>query len=157
MSFLRTIVVRPATRLCNAPRPSIASCRVPLPAVCTVTRSYASKKHKDVESDKGKDPKSKFTNTDDLVPGSQRILLSPEYTTTEAKMKASLDYFCKEVAALEVRASGRITASVLSPVRVMLPGNAGADGKGLKLEEIATVGVRDGTILMITVFQDNVS
>ena len=33
----------------------------------------------------------------------------------------------------------------------------GADGKGVRLEEIATVGVKEGTTLLITVFEEHVS
>ena len=58
----------------------------------------------------------------------------------------------EEVAALEVRASGRVTPAVLAPVRVSLP-----DKGGVRLEEVATVGVRDGTMLVVTVFEEQVS
>ncbi|OCH87768.1 ribosome recycling factor [Obba rivulosa] len=89
-----------------------------------------------------------------LVPGSQRILAGEEYTKAETKMKAFVDKFLKDVAALEQRASGRVTPAMLSPVRVILPDNAGTDGRGVRLEEIATVGVREGTTLIITVFEE---
>lgn len=75
----------------------------------------------------------------------------------EGKMKGVAEWFRKDVAGMEMRASGRITPAVLSPVRVMLPENKGADGRGVQLEEIATVGVREGTTLLVTVFEEHVS
>lgn len=69
-------------------------------------------------------------------------------------MLEMLDKYKKEVAELEVRATGRVTPAVLSPVRVVLPHS---EGKGVRLEEIATVGVREGTTLIITVFEESVS
>ena len=153
MSFLRATVFRPATRLRSVARPCLTASPIVLPAVYTTSRSYASrKKDKDGESSKGS--KGVVRNTDDLIPGSQRIVQSPEYRKAEEKMKVSLDHFRKEIAALEVRASGRVTAAVLSPVRVVLPDG---DPKGSKLEEIATVGVRDGNMLLVTVFEEHVS
>ena len=98
---------------------------------------------------------SKGVSTDSLVPASQRIAASPEYKGTESKMQGVLDWFRKEVAALETRATGRVTPAVLSPVRVKLPESS--DGRGVRLEEIATVGVKEGTTLLVTVFEEHVS
>ncbi|KAG2133196.1 ribosome recycling factor-domain-containing protein [Suillus bovinus] len=83
----------------------------------------------------------KLHPTADLVPGSKQALTSEaarlEYGKSEAKMK---------VASLETRASGRVTPALLSPEK----------GKDLlKLEELATVGVRDGSTLIITVFEEH--
>lgn len=69
-------------------------------------------------------------------------------------MNTAVEWFRKECAAIETRASGRVTPSVLAPVRVFLPGNPET---GLKLEEVATVGVRDGSMLLITLFEEDVS
>ena len=93
--------------------------------------------------------------TDEFIPGSQRIAAGEEYSKAEGKMKASVEYFRREVATLDMRASGRVTPTILSPVRVQVPDHT--DGKGLKLEEIATVGVKEGTTLLVTVFEDHVS
>ena len=69
-------------------------------------------------------------------------------------MQAATEWFRKEAAALETRATGRVTPAVLVPVRV----RAGeAAGNGMRLEEVATVGVREGTTLMVTVFEEHVS
>ncbi|THH29245.1 hypothetical protein EUX98_g4943 [Antrodiella citrinella] len=132
------------------------------------TRSYASKKDnkKDQKRDKGSNntnddaepsasaSKQSLRNvqTDYLVPGSQRILAGEEYHKAEEKMQGVLDKYKKDLAELETRASGRVTPAVLAPVRVVLPHS---EGKGVRLEEIATVGVREGTTLIITVFEES--
>lgn len=68
-------------------------------------------------------------------------------------MTAAVDWFRRETAQLDARASGRVTPQILSPVRVKL-----GDGEDLvKLEEVATVGVRDGSMLIVTVFESDVS
>jgi ribosome recycling factor len=102
--------------------------------------------------------RSKAKSTADLVPGSKQALTSEaarlEYGKSEAKMSAAVEWYRKEVAGLETRASGRVTPALLSPVRIELPGK----GKDLvKLEEVSTIGVRDGSTLIITVFEEHVS
>ena len=59
----------------------------------------------------------------------------------------------REFAAMEMRASGRVTPDVLSPVRVQLPGAKEA----VKLDAVSTVGVREGNTLIVTVFEEQVS
>ena len=70
-------------------------------------------------------------------------------------MQGVLEWFRKEVAALETRATGRVTPALLAPVRVKLPDSA--DTRGVRLEELATVGVKEGTTLLVTVFEEHVS
>ncbi len=162
MSLLRNAIVRSVN---GAQRPSHSPLRLTrLSApLLPFNRTYASKNKKkdsradNVTSDQKKGGKGGGITTDQLIPGSQRFVTSPEYISTEKKMKTAIDYYRKEVAALEMRASGRVTPAVLSPVRVMLPDHRGGDGKGVRLEEIATVGVREGTTLLITVFEEHVS
>lgn len=103
--------------------------------------------------------KSKATkSTATLVPGSQQKLTNEaaaeEYEKAEKKMLAAVDWYRKEVAGLETRASGRVTPSLLAAVRVELP-----DSKGelFRLEDVATVGVREGSTLLVTVFEEHVS
>jgi len=67
-------------------------------------------------------------------------------------MQTSVDWFRKECAASENRALGRVTPALLSPVRVKLPENP----KGVKLEELATIGVREGSTLLVTLFNEHV-
>ena len=76
-----------------------------------------------------------------------------EYAKCEATMQASIDFFRKDCAASENRALGRITPALLSPVKVKLPDNP----KGVKLEELATVGIREGSTLLITLYNEHVS
>ncbi|KAI0777289.1 ribosome recycling factor domain-containing protein [Trametes elegans] len=108
-------------------------------------------KDKEVEDVPAK--KAKGVSTDALIPASQRIVSSEEYKKTEGKMLTVLEWFRKEVAALETRATGRVTPALLAPVRVKVPG--GADSRGVRLEEVATVGVKEGTTLLVTVFEEH--
>ncbi|KAJ2969552.1 hypothetical protein NUW54_g12937 [Trametes sanguinea] len=124
-------------------------------------RFYAksAKKSKDKgREDKGKEVAaaakgSKGVSTDSLIPASQRIVSSEEYKKTEGKMQTVLEWFRKEVAGLETRATGRVTPALLSPVRVKVPG--ASDSRGVRLEEVATVGVKEGTTLLVTVFEEH--
>ena len=107
--------------------------------------------------------------TASLTPGSQQTLTDPaareEYAHAHAKLVASVEWFRREVAQLEARASGRVTPRLLAPVRVapsVAPSTSGAgsgSGPGVqkaRLEEVATVGVRDGSTLIVTVFDPQV-
>lgn len=67
-------------------------------------------------------------------------------------MQASVEWYRKECAAVEARASGRVTPALLSSVRVKLP----SSNTDMRLEEVATVGVRDGSTLLVTVFEEDV-
>ncbi|KZT10393.1 ribosome recycling factor [Laetiporus sulphureus 93-53] len=118
-------------------------------------RTYAAKRKGEKEPKGEKIKHTPIVSTDALIPGSQRIAAGEEYTKAEGKMKAILDKYRKDVAGLELRASGRVTPAILSPVRVVLPDHDNADSKGVRLEEIATVGVREGTTLLITVFEEH--
>ena len=99
--------------------------------------------------------KSKVKSTASFIPCSQQRLDSEEtraeYAKAESKMTSAVDWFRKEVAAFETRASGRVTPVVLSLVRI----ERGC-GQAVKLEEVATVGVKDGSVLIATVFDEHV-
>ena len=153
MSLLRTAIARvgrvqipaQAVRQQSLSSPRVARAFVPK---LQQTRSYASKKKsKHAES-------TEDTQSDAFVPGSQRIAGGEVYFKAEESMKNTLEHFRKEVSGLETRASGRVTTGLLAPVRVKLPGH---DSKGVRLEEVATVGIRDGTTLIVTVFEEHVS
>ncbi|KIM85797.1 hypothetical protein PILCRDRAFT_65741 [Piloderma croceum F 1598] len=93
-------------------------------------------------------------STASLVPGSKQKITDDaaiqDYEKAEKNMQAAVDWYRKEVAELETRASGRVTPAVLSHVRVELP-----DSKELfRLEDVATVGVREGSTLLVTVFEE---
>jgi ribosome recycling factor len=77
-----------------------------------------------------------------------------EYRKCEERMLAAVEWYRKEVAKMENRASGRVTPEILAPVSVKIPGR-GANGVGI--EAVATVGVKDGSVLIVTVFEDSVS
>lgn len=106
-----------------------------------VSRTYASK--------------TKAKSTASFVPGSQFLFDSEEtrveYAKAESKMTSAVDWFRKEVAGFETRASGRVTPALLSPVRV-----EARRGQTVKLEEVATIGIKDGSVLIVTVFDEHV-
>ena len=100
--------------------------------------------------------KNKVKSTATFIPGSKQPITDKaaqeEYAKAENAMSAAVDWFRKECAASEARALGRITPALLSPVRVKVPGKA----TSLHLEEVATVGVREGTTLLITLYDEHV-
>lgn len=101
---------------------------------------------------KGSTPRS----TENLIPASQRALqddaAQAEYDKSSTKMAASIEWMRKEVAGLTARGLGHVTPSILDPVRVVLPDAPHPH----RLQEVATLGVRDGTDIIITLFDDNV-
>ncbi|KAI0646440.1 ribosome recycling factor [Trametes meyenii] len=118
-----------------------------------VKKSKDKGKEKEKERDVAQAKGAKGFATDSLIPASQRIVSSEEYKKTEGKMQTVLEWFRKEVAGLETRATGRVTPALLSLVRVKVPG--ASDSKGVRLEEVATVGVKEGTTLLVTVFEEH--
>ncbi|TDL24602.1 ribosome recycling factor [Rickenella mellea] len=74
--------------------------------------------------------------------------MKAEYDNMDTKMKAAVDWFRKDVAAMEARGSGRVSPDLISHVPVALP------DRSARLSDIATIGVRDGTTLIITMFED---
>lgn len=155
----------------------------PLPSLLSSTttapqRAYASNKkakygqkgndestlHTDVPSKRARAPIA----TTSLTPGSQQTLTNPtareEFARADAKMAGCVEWLRREVSQLEARASGRVTPQLLAPVRVSVvsmgpsaPSVSSEAKKGARLEELATVGVRDGTTLVVTVFDLQVS
>lgn len=100
--------------------------------------------------------------TASLMPGSQQTLTDPtareELARVDAKMATSVEWLRREVSQLEARASGRVTPQLLARVRVSAACSA-SDAKRApqrRLEELATVGVREGTTLIVTVFDPQV-
>lgn len=153
MSLLRIAAARTTLQLRAQLAKQTRSCP---PAILNHTRTYASKKKlKNAESQPAA-RKPTASAQDDFVPGSQRIAAGEVYHKAEESMNVALERYRKEVSNLEMRANGRVTPALLAPVRVKLPNHPGADGKGARLEEIATVGVREGTTLLITVFEEPV-
>jgi hypothetical protein len=111
--------------------------------------------------------------TESLTPGSQQTITDPtareEFGRADAKMSSRVEWLRREVSQLEARASGRVTPQLLAPVRVSVSvgpasgasasASSASEAKKEKarLEEVATVGVRDGTTLIVTVFDPQVS
>lgn len=99
--------------------------------------------------------KGRMKSTDKFVPGSKQRITDEaalaEYTKADTSMTNAVEWFRKECQGLEIRASGRVTPNLLSPVRVKV------SDREYRLEDIATVGVRDGTTLLVTLFDEKVS
>lgn len=134
-------------------------------ATSTTTIRYASSrsKGKDKVAKSGGDhttkeskPKDKLKSTASLIPGSQQPIVDDaareEYGKAESTMRTSVEWFRKECTEAGSRANGRTTPALLKPVRVKM----GMDGS-VNLDQVATVGVRDGTTLIVTVFDETVS
>lgn len=145
LPLIRQLARRTGTARLSA---TVGPCHVSLPVVqlnavrrLPVSRTYASK--------------AKAKSTASFVPGSKQLFESEEvraeYAKAESKMASVVDWFRKEVAAFETRASGRVTPALLSPVRVER-----GRGQTVKLEEVATVGIKDGCVLIVTVFDEHV-
>ncbi|KZS97285.1 ribosome recycling factor [Sistotremastrum niveocremeum HHB9708] len=126
-------------------------------------RFYASKtkqKNNGRESREPDVPRTKDGNkgrlsTADLVPGSKQVLEDASQAELEkvaAKIQSTITWFKKQLAEIQSRGSGRVTPAILDSVRV----EAGTRGI-VKLDQVSTVGVRDGTTLMINVFEDEMT
>jgi hypothetical protein len=98
-------------------------------------------------------------STANLIPGSQMPITDPtareEYSKADGKMHAAVEYLRKDCAEGEARATGRVTPALLSSVRVKLA-HGGTDDL-FRLEELSTVGVKEGSILVVTPFDEDVS
>ena len=106
--------------------------------------------------------KNKVISTASLIPASQSKL-SPEAQAeadkVNKKMAGVVEWCRKEMVLLENQALGRVTPAILDSVRVDISGEEGAgDGTThVKLQDIATVGVKEGTVLVVTLFDEDVS
>jgi len=149
MSFLRW------GALCSRPNAVVNISRFPNTRLLCSLRVASKGKIFDLNSYRTYASKSQPKSTASLVPGSQQPLTSEsarqEYGRAEEKMQIAVEWFRKECAGYEARASGRVTTALLDSVRIQLSGrNDGSMG----LNEVATVGVRDGSTLLITVFDE---
>lgn len=75
-----------------------------------------------------------------------------EIDKTSKKMTSTVEWYRKEMSLLTNRALGRVTPAILDSVRVQLPDV----DVPLKLSEVATVGVKEGTVLVVTAFDEHV-
>ncbi|SJL16645.1 uncharacterized protein ARMOST_20172 [Armillaria ostoyae] len=97
---------------------------------------------------RGRNYAKEARSTSSLKPGSQQPLTKPadiaEHEKCEEKMKSSVEWLRRDCADASARAAGRVTPALLANVRV----------KEQRLEEVATVGVRDGSMLVVTAFDE---
>lgn len=134
----------------------------------TVVRSYAKSHRKGASLASTPVPDATETHTDFTPPRGSKgrksvhedispVAISEEEEVIEQagqKMHATVEWYKRELVQMEARVSGRVVPSLLDPIRVKLKGNAGAS---LRLDEVATVGVREGNVLVITLFDEAVS
>ncbi|RXW18950.1 hypothetical protein EST38_g6895 [Candolleomyces aberdarensis] len=146
MSISRILALRSLSSIRPVAHASVRLARSSMPAQTVVTvpmspRFYATK--------------GKSKSTANIVPGSKQKITDEaalkEYEKAENTMQTAVEWFRKECAGYETRASGRVTPAILSPVRVKLPD----DPTEHPLEALATVGVREGTTLLITLFDEH--
>lgn len=100
--------------------------------------------------------KVKVKSTSTLVPGSKQPITDStaqqEYDRADKAMSASVAWFKRECAALETRASGHARPGMISSVRVKIP-----EQPDMRLEQLATIGVREGTTFLVTLYDPQVS
>ncbi|KAG8928993.1 hypothetical protein FRC00_001570 [Tulasnella sp. 408] len=102
----------------------------------------------------GKKGKKKGFSVADLTPASQSKVAPEakgEVDKASKKMISTVDWYRKEMSLLTNRALGRVTPAILDSVRVHLPDL----DVPLKLSEVATVGVKEGTVLVVTAFDEH--
>ncbi|PBK88253.1 hypothetical protein ARMGADRAFT_1084890 [Armillaria gallica] len=99
-------------------------------------------------TDPAKDSREQLNWSALVKPGSRQSLTKradiAEHEKCEDKLKALVEWPRRDCADASARAAGRVMSALLANVRV----------KEQKLEEEATVGVRDGSMLVVTVFDE---
>jgi len=129
----------------------------PLPhALGSQTRAYAKSKRIKVDEDEGDASvrKMKGGSAQKIVPTSQNAHgdeFQEEKRNLDEKMAASVRWFKAQAILTETRTSGRATPTMLDSVRVGLP-----DMPPQKLVEVATVGVKDLSTLLVTAYEAEV-
>lgn len=119
-------------------------------------RSYAKSKRQKVDEDEDDAlvRKLKGRSNEKLVPTSQNTHgdeFQEEKRNLDEKMAASVRWFKAQVTLTETRTSGRAAPTMLDSVRVELP-----DVPSQRLAEVATVGVKDLSTLLITAYEAEV-
>jgi len=137
-------------------RASLFHVGLPPRAVGAQTRAYAKSKRRklDEDEDDALVRKVKGGPTEKLVPTSQNTHgdeFQEEKRNLDEKMAASVRWFKAQAVLTETRTSGRATPTMLDSVRVELP-----DMPPQKLVEVATVGVKDLSTLLITAYEAEV-
>ena len=68
-------------------------------------------------------------------------------------MVAAVEWFKKQLGMAETRGAGRVVPDMLYGIKISLPGSS----QPITLNMVATVGVREGSTLVVTVFEEAVS
>lgn len=163
----------------------ISSQTLPNHVINTQTRSYAKRRqaldedasddfvyHKGKKGKQGKDIKhsdevilDKNNITDPslrFVPSSSMphgAAYDAEEKSADEKMGGSVRWLKESARGVEVRSSGRVVPDVLDTVKVRIRlGEDGEDGDEMEvgLKEVASVGVKNGNVLVVTVFEEQV-
>jgi len=163
-----------ALRLRQAP--CIRRSKTGLPVTSTfylTQRNYAKKRDSDnfshLKPKKGKhkpdeilvehnnitDPSLKFVPQSSMPHGAE---YDKEEKSADAKMKASLNWLKEQARSVEARSSGRLSPDILDGVKIVLEPSADDRSAPAEhaLKEIATVGVKHGNTLVVTVFEEHV-
>ncbi|CAE6460720.1 unnamed protein product [Rhizoctonia solani] len=162
MSIRLLIGLTPRSRVITNTLPNALPSRTS--SITTSACNYA-KSHRKASMASAPIPEAVDTHTDFVPPKGSKGRkqehedISPTATSEEdeainqasCKMDSTLEWFRRELAQMESRVSGRVVPSLLDPVRVKLK-NAGS--ANVPLDQVSTVGVRDGNVLVITLFDE---
>ncbi|KAH7345676.1 ribosome recycling factor-domain-containing protein [Rhizoctonia solani] len=158
--LLIRLTIRP--RVISAPR--LQNSAFKTPSISTSACNYA-KSHRKASLASTPTPEAVETHTDFVPPKGSKghkkehedisaVATSEEdevINQASHKMDSTLEWFKRELAQMETRVSGRVVPSLLDPVRVVLKD---AGGAAVRLDQVSTVGVRDGNTLVITLFDE---
>ena len=134
--------------------------RIPLTVAsrrCYAKGKNASKRSSSYESATTDAPSttvsSKGGKVVEVIPGSRNQFgpeFREEWEKANTKMAASTEWFRREAGTLETQGSGRVMPSLLDSVKVTITNGTNP----VRLQEVATVGVKDGTTFVVTVFEE---
>jgi ribosome recycling factor len=90
-----------------------------------------------------------------MIPASQRQVsdeLLTDFEVMKERMTAVVEQFRLAVKEASKKADGKVSPDLLKSVKVRMP----TTGKMVPIDDVATVGVRDGIALVVTVFDEAV-
>lgn len=139
-------------------------------------RHYAKRKDKDEDNNKPSKSKKGKHNTEDEVVHSRNNINDPslrfvptsalpygaeydvEKRAADEKFQSSLKWLKEQARGVEIRSSGRVVPDILDGIRVSIESEeSGENSFEVGLKEVATVGVKNGNVLVVTVFEEQVS
>jgi ribosome recycling factor len=140
------------------------------------SRYYAKRKDKDEDNNKPSKSKKAKHNAEDEIVHSRNNINDPslkfvpssalpygaeydvEKRSADEKFQSSLKWLKEQARGVEIRSSGRVVPDILDGVKVMIESEEGGQNDfEVGLKEIATVGVKNGNVLVVTVFEEQVS